>query len=82
MNPSQPHTEAMPKEYFLRLMEQNLQLAPHTLQGNELLCEIKEWDSLAVLSFLAMADSHAGVILSGDTVTACSTLDDLYSLMG
>jgi acyl carrier protein len=81
MNPSQPPTKAMPKEYFLRLIEQNLQLAPQTLEGNKLLCEIEEWDSLAVLSFLAMADSHAGVVLSGEAVAGCSTVDDLYSLV-
>ncbi len=43
---------------FLRRMETLLEIAPNTLQGNTRLADISEWDSLAVLGFIAMADNE------------------------
>jgi acyl carrier protein len=78
-----PHScnQVMPKGRFLRLIEEILELEPHALQGPEWLSDTKEWDSAAIIDFMAMADKHAGAILSVDAITSCATYDDLYALM-
>lgn len=71
----------MRKDRFLRLIEEILDLAPHALQGPEWLSDTKEWDSAAIIDFMAMVDKHAGAILSVDAIASCTTYNDLYALI-
>jgi acyl carrier protein len=71
----------MPKGQFLRLMEEILELEPHVLQGPERLSDTKEWDSAAIIDFMAMVDKHTGAILSVEAIASSATYDDLYSLI-
>ncbi|MGL4460735.1 MAG: hypothetical protein ACRC1K_01165 [Planctomycetia bacterium] len=48
---------------------------------DEPLAEIPEWDSIAMLSFIALADAQMAVRLSGSQITACDTIGDLIQLV-
>ena len=71
----------MTKQKFLNEMNELLELDPGTLAGQEHLDDLDAWDSMAVVSFIAMADEQTGVTLSPGKITACSTIDDLYELV-
>jgi len=71
----------MTKKEFLALLEEILEETPGTLTGPESLeKDVKGWDSLAVLSFIAMADEHFGVALSSNRLANCKTVNDLIGL--
>ena len=52
-----------------------------TLHLNDELEILNNWDSLTMLSFIAMIDEHYEVSLSNDEVTSCVTVDDLADLV-
>ena len=54
--------------------------APGTLDGAEKLEEVDGWDSVALVSFLAMVDEHFGRRLAPRDVGKCETVDELYRL--
>jgi len=77
----QLRTTVMPKDRFLRLIEEILGKESDALQGPELVRDTKEWDSMAVVDFMALADKHVGAAPSLDAISHCVTFDDLYALM-
>lgn len=52
----------------------------NSLSGGTKFQEIAEWDSLALLSTLAMLDAEYSVSLSGEEIKSCSTLQQLFDL--
>ena len=45
------------------------------------LSEIEEWDSLSVVSYIAMADTKCGKKISPEQLKNCGSIRDLYSLI-
>ena len=43
---------------------------------------LPEWDSLAALGVIVMFDVEFGKTITGDDIKACTTLADLYQLLG
>ncbi|MGV3616332.1 MAG: acyl carrier protein [Fimbriimonas sp.] len=72
----------MTKAQFINEIEEILELDPGTLTGEEKLNELESWDSLAVLSFIAMADEKLGLTLSGSQIAKSETIDGLAALAG
>jgi len=64
---------------WLRLVEQTLEVEPHTLSSSNVLTSISKWDSLAVVQYLAMIDRQFGVTVRYEQIASCRTLDDLFS---
>jgi acyl carrier protein len=62
---------------FLLQMDEILGLRAGTIQGLEKLDELENWDSLALISFIAMAQSNSGVNISPHQILNCSTVADL-----
>lgn len=62
-----------------RDLESILELEPGAISGNETLEEIN-WDSLSVITFLAMADSNYGLSIPASKLQAVKTVADLLSL--
>ena len=67
-------------EFYLEL-EELLELRKGTLGGNEALETIQEWDSVAVISFLALVDGKYGRTLEPKKIQACQTVNDLALLI-
>jgi acyl carrier protein len=70
----------MTREKFLLQMDEILDLSPGTLKGHEKLQDLKNWDSTALISLLAVADANNGVPIAPDQVVQCSTVADLLHL--
>lgn len=77
----QPDTApSMAKEEFIRQIEQVLSLEPLALTGTESLRTIEQWDSLAVLGYMALVDQRFGITLDPERVARCKTVEDLFAL--
>jgi len=70
----------MDRSQFLILIDELLELEPGTLKGDELLEGLEEWNSLAVVGYMAMVNEHYGLILSSKRLAACTTVNDLIAL--
>lgn len=62
-------------------IDKMLELPSGTLQGPEVLAELENWDSMAVVTFIALADSAGGVTLSAKQIGNCETVNDLITLV-
>jgi acyl carrier protein len=70
----------MTREEFLLQIDEILDLSPGTLKGHEKLEDLKNWDSTALISLIALADVNNGVPIAPDQVVACTTVADLLRL--
>ena len=43
--------------------------------------DIDEWNSLLVLSVIAMVDEEYGIIITSDDIRQAKTIEDLYSIV-
>ena len=66
---------------FLRTLEQALEIDPGRIAGHESLNEIEWWDSMAALTFMAVADQELHVEVSAQ-LQQCKTVTDLLALFG
>lgn len=71
----------MTKQQFLRELETELALDPGSLQEGQALSEIKGWDSMAAVQFIALADEKAGVAIPDNQIARARTVSDLLSLL-
>lgn len=72
----------MRREEFLREMDEMLELEPGTLKGPEALADLDGWDSLAVISFIALTDEKLDTVIDGESLAKAATVDDLLGLLG
>lgn len=63
------------------MLSQSMELPAGRLTGSETLSEIEAWDSLALLSFMALVDSKCGIALSPDTLLQCEAIPDVEALI-
>jgi len=67
---------------FLRALESALELESGSIAGTESLSHLEWWDSLAALTFMAVADQELQVSISGGQLGNCKTVPDLLGLLG
>jgi len=46
------------------------------------LADLPEWDSLAALGVIVMFDIEYGKTITGDDLSSCVTVEDIYKLLG
>ena len=66
---------------FLRLMEEVLEEKEGALTGNESLENVEEWDSLAVVSFIAAVDEKYGVTISPSKLASANSVPALIAVV-
>jgi acyl carrier protein len=71
----------MERAEFLSLLDELLELEPGTLKGDEALDSLENWNSLAVIGFMALVNDHCGAILSPKQISACTTANQLADLI-
>ena len=71
----------MTRGEMLRSLEDLLEEPAGSLSGAELLGGLDKWNSLAMMGFMALVDERLGVTVSPRKFAACSTVDDLLSLV-
>ncbi len=52
-----------------------------SLISNDLKLIDLDWDSMALISTMALIDEVFGIVISGDELTKCKTFGDIYSLI-
>lgn len=70
----------MDEKTFVTDMEELLEVDAGSLQPTVELASLEQWDSLAFVSFLAMADSKYGAKVVPAELRACKTIGDLMKL--
>ena len=65
---------------FLSGLADALEIEESTLTPNTLFNEI-DWDSLAVISAIALIDEQYGVMIPGQDISECKGMPDLISLI-
>jgi hypothetical protein len=68
------------KREFYTELEIMLGLPADAICGDEALDALPGWDSMAILCFIALADSTLGVIVSAAQLSAAKTVPDLVAL--
>lgn len=71
----------MNRQNFLNKLEEILELDDNTLNGDENLLDMSEWDSLAYLSVIAMADEEFNIIIEGKKLENVKFVSDLIALV-
>jgi acyl carrier protein len=71
---------SMTAQDLLLEVDKILGLRPGTLRGDERLDELENWDSTALISFVALAEGQNGVQISPVQIVGCSSVDDLIRL--
>ncbi len=72
----------MDKPAFFAAVAEILEADPAGLTGDEAIASVGNWDSLSVISFIAMVDSDLGQIVDGEKLKHAKTLNDLAELAG
>lgn len=67
---------------FLRELDEMLELDAGTLTGAEKLADVEGWDSLAVISFIALVDEKLNVVVEGERLARAKTVADLLDIAG
>ena len=62
--------------------EELLELDAGGLKGDETLEGFESWDSLAVISFIALADEHFDIMVEGEALANATSVADLLRLVG
>ncbi len=71
----------MKRDEFYAAIAEILECDPIEVKGDSVLRELPNWDSLAVLSFIAMVDTRLGLTVQGSDLVKCITVDDLARLV-
>jgi acyl carrier protein len=71
----------MDRPTFLPLLDEILELPGGTLKGPEKLEDLENWNSLAMVSFVALVDEHFNYAISPRQFVNCATVDDLLGLI-
>lgn len=70
----------MDRDQLLRQFDEIVELPTGSLNGSERLESLEHWDSLAMMSFIALASEHCGTTLSPRQLAKCATVEDLLTL--
>jgi hypothetical protein len=70
----------MTPQQFLLSMDELLELPAGTLTGGEKLEALEQWNSMAMIGFIALVDTNSGLKISPRQIGACETVDDLLRL--
>lgn len=65
----------------IELLEEMLDLEPGTLTPETVLEPMEEWDSIALISFIALVDDEFGKVIKGSVVKEQKTVAGLMALM-
>jgi acyl carrier protein len=72
----------MNKTEFIKRIADILEISPDNLTGSEILEEIGNWDSLSIISFVAMVDDELKKIVDPEKLKEAQTINDLIELVG
>lgn len=72
----------MTRAEFLAALEEMLEADAGSLSPGTALDSLDSWDSLAVISFIALVDEHFDHVVAGEDLAKAKTIGDLLALTG
>ena len=72
----------MDKKAFFAAVADILEADPTHLTGDEAISDVGNWDSLSIITFVAMVDSDMNQVVDGEQLKGAHTLNDLAALVG
>jgi acyl carrier protein len=72
----------MSKQEFLDQLAELIEEPAGSLTGSEKLETLENWNSIALVGFMAMADEHFNIRISPRQFASCNDVDDLAKLVG
>jgi acyl carrier protein len=69
------------KEQFLNQVKETLEITDREINFEDNFKEYDEWDSLNLLSIIAMIDEEYGVTIDSNTMSKISTIEELYNII-
>lgn len=72
----------MTKQEFLAQFEELLEVDAGSIKADDELSNLDCWDSLAVMTFIAMVDEQFDITLSPANIEKAITVKDLMALLG
>jgi len=70
---------AMDEAAFLKQLAEILQVSGETITADRVLTE-SEWDSVAVMSTIALIDEYTGRTVSGSALARCGTVREILTV--
>jgi acyl carrier protein len=67
------------KEQFLAQVKDTLEITDREINFTDNFKEFEEWDSLNLLSIIAMIDEEYGVIIDSNAMSKINTIEELYN---
>ena len=67
----------MTKHELLRDLEQQLEMPAGSLKEEQALNDLRGWDSMASVLFIALVDEKLGANVTGDQISNAKTVGDL-----
>ncbi len=71
----------MSEQEKIAMIEETLELDEGTLTPDTVLADVDEYDSMAKLSLIVMADDEFGVKLTGDMIKGFKTVADILAVL-
>ena len=71
----------MTRQEILFELENLLEKSKGSLAGSEILDDLPEWDSLAILAYIAMVQKKTDVVLDSMALSRAKTVNDLVALV-
>lgn len=71
----------MTRQEILYELEKLLEKSKGSLTGSEILNDLLEWDSLAILAYIAMVQKKTDVVLDSLALSRARTVNDLVVLV-
>jgi acyl carrier protein len=68
----------MDKKALLLKLDELIEVPPGTLQGHE---SVKHWDSINVISLIALADEEFNKSLTAKQIAEANTVDDIVNIL-
>lgn len=65
----------------IEMLEEMMELEAGTLKADTVLSDIEEWDSIALISFIALMDDEFDKVIKGSVIKQAKTVSDLMALM-
>ncbi|MFY8095052.1 MAG: acyl carrier protein [Niveispirillum sp.] len=72
----------MTRAEFVAALEEMLELDAGSLSPDTALDSLDSWDSLAVISFIALVDEHFDHVVAGEDLAKAKSIGDLLALTG
>jgi acyl carrier protein len=70
------------RQEFIAELEVLMEMDPGTLCVTMPLQELAQWDSMAAIGFIAVADAKLGAAVKPQKLFECRTVEDLLALVG